>query len=56
LIATLMPVLLASEREDGYQALQALLQDTKWSVARALSWAEAASFRGSAANPVVLTA
>ena len=50
----LMPVLLASERNDDYQTLHALLQDTKWSVARALSWGEVSSFCGRVASPVVL--
>jgi AmiR/NasT family two-component response regulator len=50
----LMPVLLASERDDDYQTLRALLQDTKWSVVRALTWAEVSSFCGRVASPVVL--
>ena len=50
----LMPVLLASERDDDYQRLQALLQDTKWSVERALSWGEVSSFCGRVVSPVVL--
>jgi len=50
----LMPVLLASERDDDYQKLQALLHDTKWSVARALSWGEVSSFCGRGVSPVVL--
>ena len=50
----LMPVLLASERDDDHQTLQALLHDTKWTVARALSWGEASSFCGRAVKPVVL--
>ena len=49
-----MPVLLASERVDDYQTLHELLQDTKWSVARALSWGEVSSFCGRVASPVVL--
>jgi DNA-binding NtrC family response regulator len=49
-----MPVLLASERDDDYQRLQAILQDTKWSVVRALSWGEVSSFCGRVASPVVL--
>jgi DNA-binding NtrC family response regulator len=49
-----MPVLLASERGDDYLTLQALLHNTKWSVARALSWGEASSFCGRVVNPVVL--
>ena len=49
-----MPVLLASGRDDDYVTLQALLQDTKWSVARALTWAEVSSFCGRVASPVVL--
>jgi FixJ family two-component response regulator len=50
----LMPVLLASERDDDYQTLHALLQDTKWSVARALFWGEVSSFCGCVVDPVVL--
>jgi AmiR/NasT family two-component response regulator len=52
--SALMPVLLASERDDDYQTLQALLHNTRWSVARALSWGEASSFCGRVVNPVVL--
>ena len=50
----LMPVLLASERNGDYQTLNALRHDTKWSVARALSWGEVSSFCGRVASPVVL--
>jgi FixJ family two-component response regulator len=53
-VPVLLPVLLASERHDDYQVLQALLHDTKWSVARALSWNEVSRFCESAAHPVVL--
>jgi len=49
-----MRVLLASEREDDYRTLQTLLHNTKWSVARALSWDELSGFCGRAASPVVL--
>jgi DNA-binding NtrC family response regulator len=52
--STLMPVLLASERDDDYQTFQVLLEDTKWSVARALSWGEVSGFCGRVVNPVVL--
>jgi hypothetical protein len=52
--SALRPVLLASERDDDYQTLQALLHNTRWSLARALSWGEASSFCGRVVNPVVL--
>jgi DNA-binding NtrC family response regulator len=48
------PVLLASERDNDFQTLQAFLQDTKLSVVLALSWGEVASFCGNVVNPVVL--
>ena len=51
---SLTPVLLASERDDDYQTLQALLQNTKWSVARRMSWSEVSSFCDRVVNPVVL--
>jgi DNA-binding NtrC family response regulator len=53
-VPALKPVLLASGRDEDYQTLQALLQDTKWSVARALSWDEVSWFCEGAVNPVVL--
>jgi PleD family two-component response regulator len=53
-VPALIPVLLASGREDDYQTLQALLQDTKWSVERALSWNEVSHFCEGAVSPVVL--
>jgi FixJ family two-component response regulator len=52
--SALMPVLLASERDDDHQTLQALLQNTRWTVARALSWGDAASFCGRVIKPVIL--
>src|SRR5271166_7066584 len=51
---TLMPVLLASERDDDYQNLQALLHNTKWSVERAISWGDVSSFCDRVVNQVVL--
>jgi len=50
----MMPVLLASERDDDYQRLQTILQGTKWNVVRALSWGEVAGFCGRVVSPVVL--
>ena len=50
----LMPVLLASERDDDYRTLQALLQNTKWTLVRPLSWGEVSSFCDRLVNPVVL--
>jgi hypothetical protein len=38
--AAVMPVLLASERDNDYQNLQALLHNTKWTVGRAISWSD----------------
>ena len=52
--SALRPVLLASERDDDYQTLQALLQDTKWSVVRAFSLGEVFSFCDCLVSPVVL--
>ena len=52
--SALRPVLLASERNDDYQTLQALLQDTKWSVVRAFSLGEVFSFCDCLVTPVVL--
>ena len=51
---TSMPVVLASERNDDYMTLHALLQDTKWSVTQALSWGEVSRFCGRVVSPVVL--
>jgi FixJ family two-component response regulator len=48
-----MPILLASERDDDFRALQALLEDTRWRVVRALSWGEVSSY-GRLGSPVVL--
>ena len=48
------PVLLASERDDDYQNLQALLHNTKWSVERAISWSDVSSFCNRVVNQVVL--
>jgi hypothetical protein len=48
------PVLLASERDDDYQTLQALLHNTRWSVARAITWSDVSSLCGRVVNPVVL--
>lgn len=48
------PVLLASERDDDYQNLQALLYNTKWSVERAISWTDVYSFCDRVVNQVVL--
>jgi DNA-binding NtrC family response regulator len=53
-VPALKPVLLASGRDEDYQTLQALLKDTKWSVARALSRNDASRFCEGAVNPVVL--
>ena len=50
----LIPVLLASERDDDYQTLQALLHNTKWSVERATSWSDVSGFCHRVANQVVL--
>ena len=50
----IMPVLLASGRDDDYQALQAIFHNTKWSMVRALSWNEVSSFCERMVNPVVL--
>ncbi len=50
----LMPVLLASGRDDDYQTLKAFLHDTKWSVVQALSSDELSSFCECTVNPVVL--
>jgi FixJ family two-component response regulator len=47
-------VLLASERDDDYRQLKTLLQDTKWSVARALSWSEVSSICNCLTYPVIL--
>jgi DNA-binding NtrC family response regulator len=52
--AVLMPVLLASERDDDYQNLTALLDNTKWSVERAKSWSDVSSFCDRVVNQVVL--
>ena len=52
--SSLRPVLLASERDDDYQTLQALLQDTKWSVVRALSLGEVCGFCDCSVSPVIL--
>src|SRR5258707_8208584 len=52
--AALMPVLLASERDDDYQNLRALLHNTKWSVERAISWSDVSSFCDRVVNQVVL--
>ena len=49
-----IPVLLASERDDDYQTLQALLHNTKWSVERATSWSDVSGFCHRVANQVVL--
>jgi len=49
-----MTILLASERDDDHQTLQALLHNTRWTVARALSWGDAASFCGRVIKPVIL--
>ena len=50
----MITILLASERDDDYRTLQALLQDTKWNAARALSWGEVSSFCCREVSPVVL--
>lgn len=50
----LMPVLLASERDDDYQNLRALLHNSKWSVERAKSWNDVSSFCDRVVNQVVL--
>src|SRR5450756_755842 len=50
----MIPILLASERDDDYRTLRALLQNTKWTLVRPLSWGEVSSFCDRAVNPVVL--
>jgi FixJ family two-component response regulator len=50
----LLPVLLASERDDDFQNLQALLHNTKWSVERAKSWSDVSGFCDRVVNQVVL--
>jgi FixJ family two-component response regulator len=49
-----IPVLLASQRDDDYQTLQALLHNTKWNVERATSWSDVSRFCGHVVNHVVL--
>ena len=51
---TVIPILLASERDDDYRTLQALLQNTKWTLERPLSWGEVSDFCDRVVNPVVL--
>ena len=53
-VPALIPILLASERDDDYRRLQALLQNTKWTLVRPLSWGEVSSFCDRAVNPIVL--
>ena len=53
-VPALIPILLASERNDDYRTLQALLQNTRWTLVRPLSWGEVSSFCDRAVNPVVL--
>ena len=53
-VSGLIPVLLASEREDDHRDLQILLQNTKWSVVRASSLVEVSRFRGCSVSPVIL--
>ncbi len=50
----LKPLLLASDLDEDYQTLQALLRDTKWSLTRALSWNDVSAFYETTLNPVVL--
>ncbi len=47
-------VLLASERDDDYHTFQVLLENTKWSVARALSWSEVSGYCDCVVDPVIL--
>ena len=55
-VPALIPILLASERDDDYRRLQALLQNTRWTLVRPLSWGEVSSFCDRAVNSVVLVA
>jgi FixJ family two-component response regulator len=50
----LRPVLLASERDDDHHALQTILHNTRWTLARASSWADAADFCARPGKPVIL--
>ena len=52
--AAMIPLLLASERDDDYRTLQALLQNTKWTLVRPSSWGEVSNFCDRVVNPVVL--